>query len=423
MKALLLSTFDRVGGAARATYRLHGGLQALSSERFVTSQMLVQRKVSDDVTVLAPRSGPDRTIARLRSPFDRLPLARYPQREGFFSVQWLPDNLVNRITMLQPDVINLHWIGRGFVQIETLAQLNRPLVWTLHDMWAFTGGCHYNDDCDRYQQNCGACPQLHSTQDSDLTRWIWARKAKAWQSLPLTLVSPSRWLADCARKSALLSHHRIEVIPNGLNLNLYKPMSRLVARQHLGLPPDQTLVLFGAASAISDRRKGFHLLQEMLQRLRLEPELDLALIVLGSDRPENPPDLGFPSHYLGHLQDEEALATVYAAADVFVAPSLQDNLPNTVLEAMACGTPCVAFDIGGMPDMIDHQVNGYLARPFDCGELAAGLRWVLQAGDRVGQNARAKAEQAFSLEHQARRYQSLFTEVIQHHHDRNPSGY
>jgi glycosyltransferase involved in cell wall biosynthesis len=418
MKVLLVSTFDRVGGAAQAAYRLHQGLNVLPPELSVTSQMLVQRKSSHDATVLAPQTRLDRAIARLRSPLDRLPLYRYGQRQGFYSVQWLPDHLPQTVAPLQPDVINLHWTGRGFVQIETLKRLNRPLVWTLHDMWAFTGGCHYSDGCDRYQQQCGACPQLHSARDADLTRWIWQRKATAWRELPVTLVSPSRWLADCARKSALFHGHRIEVIPYGLDLQLYKPIQRSEARQQLGLPQDKPLVLFGALEATSDRRKGFHLLLEVMQRLRLEPSPSLDLVILGSDRPPHPPDFGFPVHYLGHIQDAEAIAMSYAAANVFVAPSLQDNLPNTVLEALACGTPCVAFDIGGMPDMINHRSNGYLARPFDCDDFAAGLRWVLQAGDRLGDNARAQAEQAFSLEQQARHYQQLFTDVIQQHHDR-----
>ncbi len=418
MKALLLSTFDRVGGAAQAAYRLHQGLNALPPELSVTSQMLVQRKSSHDATVLAPQTRLNRAISRLRSPLDRLPLYRYRQRQGFYSVQWLPDRLPQTVALLQPEVINLHWTGRGFVQIETLKRLNRPLVWTLHDMWAFTGGCHYSNGCDRYQQQCGACPQLHSARDTDLTRWIWQRKATAWRELPVTVVSPSRWLADCARQSALFHGHRIEIIPNGVDLQCYKPMLRAEARQRLGLPGDRPLLLFGALDATSDFRKGFHLLKGILQRLRCDPTLSLDLVILGSDRPAHPPTWEFPIHYLGHLYDEATVALAYAAADVFVAPSLQDNLPNTVLEALACGTPCVAFDIGGMADLIDHQINGYLARPFDCDDFAAGLTWVLQAGDRLGHNARAKAEQTFSLERQAHDYRHLFTDVIQRHHDR-----
>jgi glycosyltransferase involved in cell wall biosynthesis len=418
MRLILLSTFDQQGGAARATYRLYEGLKGLPTTSSMTVQMRVQRKKSQDAAVIGSQPGLDRMISCLRSPLDRLPLQCYQQRDGFFSVQWLPDCLMRSVVAFQPDVINLHWVGRGFVQIETLTRLNRPLVWTLHDMWALTGGCHYSDGCDRYHQQCGACPQLHSARDTDLTRWIWQRKATAWRELPVTLVSPSRWLADCARQSALFHGHRIEVIPNGVDLQCYKPMLRVEARQRLGLPGDRPLLLFGALDATSDRRKGFHLLQGVLQRLHRNPTLSLELVILGSDRPADPPDWGFPIHYLGHLHDEATVALAYAAADVFVAPSLQDNLPNTVLEALACGTPCVAFDIGGMADLIDHQINGYLARPFDCDDFAAGLAWVLQAGDLLGHNARTKTEQAFSLERQAHDYHHLFTDVIQRHHDR-----
>jgi len=413
MNVLLVSTYDIEGGAARAAYRLHQGLQG----KGICSQMLVQDKSSNDVTVFAPKTRLDQGIARARLTLDALPLKFYRKRDsGTFSLQWLPDGIVPKITQLEPDIINLHWIGEAFLQAEAIAKFDKPLVWTLHDMWAFTGGCHYNQDCDRYTASCGACPQLGSSKDWDLSRWVWQRKAKTWKDLNLTIVCPSSWLAECARTSSLFKDVPVEVIPYGLDTGKYKPLNRKVARELLHLPQDKQLVLFGALKATSDKRKGFHLLQPALQDLSKSEWQDrLELVIFGSSAPEKPPDLGFKTHYLGTLSDDLSLAVVYSAADVFVLPSTQDNLPNTVLEAIACGTPCVAFNIGGMPDMIEHQKNGYLAQPYKIEDLAQGIAWVLENKERhrkLGDRAREKAEQEFTLEIQARRYLSLFTEIL-----------
>ncbi len=414
MNILLLSTFDITGGASRSAYRLHQGLQSVG----VNSQMLVQDKASDDKRVIAPKIRLAEGIATMRLSFDALPLKFYRQRDkATFSLQWLPDGIAPQVNQLQPDIINLHWIGEAFLQVETLAKFNRPVVWTFHDMWAFTGGCHYNQDCDRYTVSCGACPQLHSQKNWDLSHWVWQRKAKAWKDINLTIVCPSLWLAECAKKSSLFQDVRVEAIPYGLDTEKYKPLDRQVARKLLNLPQDKQLVLFGSLKATSDPRKGFQLLQPALQELSKSEWQDrLELVIFGSTVPENPPDLGFKTHYLGSLNDDLSLALVYSAADVFVLPSTQDNLPNTVLEAIACGTPCVAFNIGGMPDMIEHQKNGYLAQPYKIEDLAQGIVWVLENKERYGklcERAREKAAQEFALEIQGRRYSSLFSQILQ----------
>jgi glycosyltransferase involved in cell wall biosynthesis len=252
-----------------------------------------------------------------------------------------------------------------------------------------------------YTNSCGACPQLHSNKEKDLSRWIWQCKAKAWQNLNLTIVSPSHCLAKCAASSSLLKDSRIEVIPNGLDTKQYKPIQKSIARSIIGLPEDKQLVLFGAMSATSDPRKGFNLLQSALQNLSQSGWGErVELVVFGASQPKNPTELDFKSHYLGRLNDDISLSLVYAAADVFIAPSVQDNLPNTVMESLACGTPCVAFDIGGMCDMIEHQKNGYLAKPLDVDDLARGIAWVLEDEERLrklGVDGREKVEQNFTL--------------------------
>ncbi len=415
MKILLISTSDTKGGAARATYRLHQGLQSIE----VNSQMLVKVKHSNDKTVMGIQavSGIGQAINGLRLTLDRLPLKFYSHgNKTTFSPHWLPDNISSQVYNFAPDIINLHYVSAGYLQIETIAKFNRPIVWTLHDMWAFTGGCHYNQECNNYTASCGACPQLNSKRDGDLSRWIWQRKAKAWKKLNLTVVTPSVWLAKCARESSLFGERRVEVIPNSLDTDVYRPINKKIARDLLRLPQNKQLILFLSLRATSDKRKGFHLLQPALQELSQAGWQDkLELIVVGASRPEKPPEFGFKSHYLGTLNDALTLALAYSAADVFVAPSVQDNLPNTVLEAIACATPCVAFDIGGMPDMIEHQQNGYLAEPYKIEDLVRGIIWTLENQERyqkLSHRARAKAEQEFALEIQARRYESLFSEIL-----------
>ncbi len=414
VKVLQLNNSDITGGSGRAAYRLHQGLQDIG----VNSKMLVQNQSSNDRTVVSSNNRVSEGIARMRITFDNLPDKLYPQRQKSprFSSQWLPDTVAPRAARINPDIINLHWLNEAFVQIETVAKFKRPLVWTLHDMWAFTGGCHYSPDCDRYTASCGACPQLGSSRDWDLSHWVWKRKARSWKNLNLTIVSPSSWLAKSASSSSLFRDLRVQIIPNGLDIEIYRPINRLVARELLKLPQDKQLILFGSLKATSDKRKGLYLLQPALQELsKYGWKNRLELVIFGASQPENPPDFGFKANYLGTLSDDLLLALVYSAADVFILPSTQENLANTVMEAIACGIPCVAFDIGGMPDMIEHQKNGYLAQPYKIEDLAQGIAWVIENQERhqkLSFRAREKAEQEFTLNIQAHRYLSLYEILV-----------
>ncbi|MBW4493213.1 MAG: glycosyltransferase family 4 protein [Oscillatoria princeps RMCB-10] len=402
------------GGAGRAAYRLHQGLKSLG----VDSKMLVQFKASDDRAVFEPDKTLDKALIKLKisERLDALPLQFYRGREGTnFSLQWLPDGMASKVSQLNPDVVNLHWVCHGYLQIESLAKFNKPIVWTLHDLWPFTGGCHYPQDCQRYTDSCGACPQLGSSKDWDLSRWVWQRKAKAWKNLNLTLVSPSSWMAECAKSSSLFKDFRVEVIPHGMDTQKYKPIDRQVARSLLNLPQDKQLVLFGAIYT-SEPRKGFQLLEPALQSLSKSGWKDrIELAIFGSSQPENPIDTGFKYHYLGRFEDDISLAAVYSAADVMVVPSIQESFGQTAFEALACGTPVVAFNATGLKDIVEHRQTGYLARPYEIEDLALGIAWVLENPDRhqkLSQRARQKAEQEFTVELQARRYLSLFTELL-----------
>lgn len=408
MKVLIFNESDIDGGAARAAYRLHQGLQNTA----VQSQMVVRAKFSGDRTVFPQKT----MLTKLGPPMEGLPLRLYRSRSpSLFSTQWFPDSAVATVRRLSPDVINLHWICNGYLNIQTLPRLNTPIVWTVHDMWPFTGGCHYTGDCQRYIESCGACPQLDSHRSQDLSRWVWQRKAKAWKTLNLTLVSPSRWMAQQIQASSLFQDVPVEIFPNGIDLQCYQPREKSIVRNLLNLPTDKLLILFGAGGGTSDSRKGFPLLTAALQRLgQTEWRTRINLVIFGGLPPEKPLELGFPVHYMGKLNDDLSLALVYAAADVFVAPSVQENLSNTVVEAIACGTPCVAFNIGGMPDLIEHQQNGYLVKPYDVEDLTQGIVWVLKHPERhqnLQKCARKKAEEDFSQRLQAQRYSTLFARL------------
>ncbi len=409
-KTLILSSRDILGGAARAAYRLH---QALLSAG-INSKMLVQTKFSNDETVIGAKSLRAKRLAHITYKLDQFPLKFYPDRKlGYFSPQWVPERTASKVARHMPQIVNLHWINNGFVQIEALKKLKAPIIWTMHDMWPFTGGCHYSAGCERYTSSCGNCPLLESTTEKDLSRRVWNRKSRSWEGVNMTVVALSNWLADCARQSPLFADLPIKVIPNCIDSSIWKPVDKSFARHQLNLPQDKKIVAFHATSA---HRKGLHLLTPALEILA-ESELgsDVELAVLGGYHRNEPMGLSIRTHALGEIQDDERLTLVYSAVDVFVLPSTEDNLPNTIMEAFACGTPCVAFSIGGVPDMIDHGTNGYLCRPFESQDLADGISWVLDDEVRrknLSAYARQKVLKEYSPEVIVDQYLDLYQQIL-----------
>lgn len=375
--------------------------------------MLVRRKLGDEerVAQYGWRIG-----TKIKTTLDRLPLRRYSSRNtDLFSINWVPNRLVSRINEIAPDVVHLHWIGKGFLRIEDLADVEPPIVWTLHDMWPFTGGCHYSGGCTRYIDSCGVCPALDSNSENDLSSWVWSRKARNWSDINLSLVSPSSWLADRIRESSVFRNRNVKVIPNGLDVKEFRPGADDEVGDRFGFDENRPIVLFGAVSATSDPRKGFDELVEALSIIdkRIEAT-DFQVGVFGNSDDESEIDVSSSDiNFLGYVEDYE-MSSLFALADLMVVPSLQDNLPNTVLEALACGTPVVAFKVGGIPEMVVHKFNGYLASPHEPKRLADGIAWVLREQSRyttLGEQARKSVEKRHSLETVAEEYRSLYEDV------------
>jgi len=413
MKILHLNTFDIEGGAARAAWRLHLGLRELGTD----SRMLVQTKTSGDHTVYERDTEFAKWLGKFRPFLEILPTLPYRNRPPtHWATEWMPTRIARQIESIKPDIVHLHWVCRGFMSVPDIGKLRPPIVWTLHDSWAFTGGCHVPGSCTLYKKQCGMCPQLASTQAEDLSRWIWEQKNKHWANTPFNIVTPSHWLADCARKSSLLSKCRTDVIPNGIDTALYHPIPKQEARTALALPQGRKFVLISAMNATLDINKGFRYLESGLQQLAASGWKDkVELLVMGQTAPSVPVNTGVPVRFLGVLKDETAMRQVYSAADVTVLSSIQENLPNSIMESMACGTPVVAFNIGGIPQLIDHQVNGYLAMPFEATDLAEGIRSIISDDSghkRLSEMARKKITTTFDAKIITQQYHALYEEVI-----------
>jgi glycosyltransferase involved in cell wall biosynthesis len=412
-RILHLSTYDYQDGAARGSTWLAKALRLRGME----SSLVVGRKRSDDPTVhqLPGKLAPITTALRMK--FDLLPLHRYRKpEEAFWTIGWVPCRLDRLLHQFAPDIVHLHWVGGGFLPIQALKQFQCPIVWTLRDMWSFTGGCHYTAGCKRYQGACGACPQLRSDRDADLSRAVWKRKEKQWQGLDLWLVAISDWLARCVQSSALLSSYPTEVIPNGLDLNRFHPTDKLVARRAWDFPIDRQIVTYGAMRATQDPRKGYRELLAAIEKLKaIQHVADLLLVVFGDLKPGDLPNIGIESRNVGYIDDDQRLSLLYSAADVAVVPSIEEAFGKTVIEAMASGTPVVAFNAGGPRDIITHLHDGFLAEPYSTDDLAAGIAWCLdqvKIGPPLGRRARAKVEAKFDIDMVAASYERLYRRIL-----------
>ncbi len=417
MKVVHVSTWDGAGGAGVAAYRLHAALLDAGAD----SRMFVENKCREDERVLAFR--PARGLCvRLRRVARRLwisaALRRYvrtrpPGLEPFSDPRTIYG--AAPVRQLPPcDILHLHWVAQFVDYGEFFRRLPSRVrvVWTLHDMNAFTGGCHYDLGCGRFAAQCGACPQLGSRSENDLSRAGWRRKRDAFRRLRgrMHIVTPSHWMAEQVRLSSLLGEFAVTVIPNGVDAEQFAPRDPVACRSILGLPSEARVLLF-LAHSVDNRRKGFGFLRDALAGLR--GVKDLVLLSAGAGRPDVPAVL--PHVHLGYVQGQRFLSAVYSAADLFVIPSLQDNLPNTVLESMACGRPVVGFEVGGIPDMVRPGETGFLVPPQDADALRETILGALSDMDRLramSERCRQTVLNDYTLARQAQRCLELYRLLV-----------
>ncbi len=300
---------------------------------------------------------------------------------GPFSYPVLGSDVSRMKEIKNADIIYLHWVLGGFLNlsaIEKLLRLGKPVVMIMHDMWTITGGCHHSFTCTKYLSGCGPCPILPGNREKDLSFREFKKKLKLYSKYDnLFFVSPSRWLHDCAKKALLTRDRPVFHIPNALDPAIFKPFDKATAKQILNIDPDETIIAFGAV-AIESPYKGFHYLLEALQILHKQEVKKISVLIFGSSNNKQIADaIPFKTRFLGHLNDDYSMVLMYNSADVLVVPSLADNLPTVIMEAMSCGTPVVGFHVGGIPELIEHKKNGYLARYKDAGDIVNGIRYCI----------------------------------------------
>ncbi len=414
MRIVHLATTDISGGAARSAYRLHRGLLELGED----STMLVQRKSSNDSTVQQlPRS--QHPLAFYGELLQSVAIDRNRSEVSntHFSLGWPGQDVSGHPLVQAADVIHLHWVS-GFQSSTDLARLlalGKKAVWTLHDLRPFTGGCHFSAGCRKYETDCARCPQLADDPFS-LAAAVLADQVRALANVPLAVVTPSQWLTACARRSRVFAGTAVETIPYGIDTTQFLPMPKAEARRQIGMPEEGFLLLTGADHG-AEHRKGFHKLSEALQACGADPAFrrrieqgQITLLCFG--RPsEALKALPVPVKSLGYIESDAILRAVYSAADLFVLPSLEDNLPNTILESMSCGTPAAAFNVGGVPDLIENDKTGFMAPEGDAPALSQILLDAVAQPEKLAAlrtTCRRQAEENFTLALQARRYRQLY---------------
>lgn len=423
MRILIVNTSEMTGGAAVAANRL---MDALNNSG-VKAKMLVNDKTSDSITVVGLGG---RFKQQLRFLWERWCIFCHLHfdRTHLFDIDIA--NVGNDITRLpefkEADVIHLSWINQSMLSLTSIRKVIRSgkaIVWTLHDAWPVTGICHYTHSCQAFKRRCHNCPLLPGGgSENDLSSRIFARKKKLYQNSGIHFVACSKWLAGQAKQSALLTGLSVDSIPNPIDTHVFCPQDKRQARQYTMLPQDKRVILF-VSQRVTQERKGMkYFIEAVEQMVVCHPEMknNTVIAILGGKADEVASQLSLPCYPLGYISDEGRIVSVYNAADVYVLPSLEDNLPNTIMEAMACGVPCVGFKVGGIPEMIDHQRNGYVAALANSADLAAGIYWTLCEADYtlLSQRAVQKVLSAYSQRTVAMNYIEVYNQALafKHYH-------
>jgi len=395
------------GGAARAAIRINESLSGLENSAIENKVLVVNRITSSEKTESIATTKFKKLQIVLYNIFNKFTIKKY-NPSSLFSNSVMGFDISTCKDIIDCDIINLHWINEGMLSYDSLKQLkalNKPIVWTLHDMWSFTGGCHYDEECGRYKENCGNCKVLKSNKNNDISSSILKTKMKIYENMNITIVGCSNWITSCAKESTVFKDKNCINIPNAINTKVYKPISKEIAKDILNIETQKKIILFGAMSSTSDVRKGFKYLLESVKYLDKDKYL---AVVFGNNDINEDIEKYLETKYFGKLSDDYTLNLLYNAADVFVAPSIQENLANTVMESLACGTPVVAFNIGGMADMIKHKYNGYLSNSFDSEDLAKGIIYSVENNEELGSNARLYVVNNYDYNEISKRYYDLY---------------
>ena len=420
MRVLIVNTSERIGGAAIAAGRL---VEALKNNG-IKAKMLVREKQTDRLSVIELKRNWWRVWQFI---WERILIWKENRfkKHNLFAVDIA--NTGTDITTIPEfqaaDIIHLHWINQGMLSlndIRKILQSGKPVVWTMHDMWPCTGICHHARECDKYHQECHHCPYIYKGgRKKDLSNQVFKKKKEVYQSAPVTFVTCSRWLKERAGQSALLKGHTIVDIPNPISTGLFKPQNALAARNKMELPTDKKLILFGSVK-VTDKRKGIDYFIESCKLLAEKyPEMkeELGVVVYGKNSECLKPLIPFQVYALDYISNEKDLVNIYNAVDLYVTPSLEENLPTTIMEAMACGVPCVGFNVGGIPEMIDHLHNGYVAEYRSAEDLANGIIWTLSESEyqSLSEEACRKAVSNYSESIVAKKYIDIYNKITGDH--------
>ena len=421
MKVLIVNTSERTGGAAVAANRL---MKALNNSG-VKAKMLVRDKSSSNLTVVGLPKSPMKTWHFLWERFVVFCHLHFTKQHLFeIDIANAGTDITQLREFQEADVIHLHWINQGMLSLKDIRKILRsgkPVVWTMHDIWPATAICHYTRGCGYFKTMCNQCQLLPGGgSKNDLSTSLWNQKQKILDEHHISFVACSKWLEGEAQKSALLKGQHICSIPNPIDPHIYQPQNKQESRKRLNLPHDKRIILF-VSQRVTDSRKGMAYFTDAISHIAEQhPELreHTVIAILGGHSEDVAPQLALPVYPLGYVNDEKRIVDVYNAADVFVLPSLEDNLPNTIMEAMACGVPCVGFRVGGIPEMIDHQQNGYVARFRDAEDLATGISWVLNHADyaQLSHQAVHKVNISYSQRSVASKYIEVYNQAMAYKH-------
>lgn len=332
---------------------------------------------------------------------------------SFYFNDIMSTDIINHPTIKEADIIHLHWVSKGllgFSSLEKLIGTKKPIVWTVHDMHPFTGGCHYSEGCEKYKAGCGECPICRRTGIKDFTDYNIKKKKELYKDAQITWVGCSKWITKCVNNSFAIVDNRCVTINNCISALSFYPVEKNEARKRLGIDRDHYIIGFGAMNAMSDRRKGYDMLVQAMQYVKEKVKVKVLLFGMDVSCVDN-------QHIndcicVGEIEDENRLRDTYSSMDVFVAPSRQENFANTVLEAEACGVPVVAFDVGGMRDLIIHKSTGYIANPFDIEDFAEGIEYCINNHIDMSMNARDFIAKRFNYDRIGEQYYRIYKEVL-----------